>query len=61
MNYKTFIPAVIGLAVLVYEAETGHKVDEDAKTQLINGSISFVGWAVTLWGIYKNHKKEVQK
>lgn len=60
-NYKTLVPAVVGLGILVYESLTGHKVDADMQTQIVNGSITAIGFVITAWGIWKNHKKDVQK
>jgi hypothetical protein len=57
VNLKTLVPAVVGAGVLVYEASTGHKVDASVQAQMVNDIITVAGIAVTVWGIFKNHKK----
>lgn len=58
VNYKTLVPSVVGSGILLYEAVTGHVVSNSAETVIINGVITAIGFGVTIWGIYKNHKKE---
>lgn len=57
MNYKTLVPSVVGAGVLVYESITGHIVSSVIQNQIINGGITLVGFGLTLYGIWKNHKK----
>jgi hypothetical protein len=59
INYKTFIPAVVGAGVLVYEAYTGHVVSKEMETEIINGGLTVIGFALTVFGFIKDHKKGV--
>jgi hypothetical protein len=61
VNLKTLVPAVVGAGVLVYEAVTGHKVEASVQAQMVNDVLVVAGIVVTVWGIFKNHKKDVQK
>jgi hypothetical protein len=60
-NLKTLVPAIVGAGVLVYEATTGHQVDASVQAQMVNDVIVVASIVVTVWGIFKNHKKDVQK
>ena len=55
-NLKTLIPALVGAFILVYEASTGHVVDSNTQSVIINEGLTLVGVVGTVWGIYKNHK-----
>jgi hypothetical protein len=57
MNYKTLVPSVVGSGILLYEAITGHVVSSSMQTEIVNGVITAIGFGVTLYGIWKNHKK----
>ena len=58
---KTLIPSVVMSGVLLYEAITGNAVSEHLQNELVNGILIGAGYMVTLWGIWKNHQKIVEK
>jgi len=58
-NYKTLIPALVGYALLSYEAITGHAITQALQSQIVNGAVLAVGLGFTLWGVWKSHKKAV--
>lgn len=57
VNYKTLIPSIVGAGVLVYEASTGHQVSASIQSQMVTDLVTAASIVVTLWGIWKNHKK----
>lgn len=59
MNYKTIIPSFIGASVLVYESLSGHILSSNQVDSFSNAAITIFSFGVTVWGIYKNHKKGV--
>jgi hypothetical protein len=60
LNYKTMIAPVISTVVLSYELLSGHHLDETFKNEILGtGANVFLGIA-SVWGIFKNHKKEVK-
>lgn len=59
VNYsKTIIAPIIGLIVLGMSVLFGIEVDQDLQEQVITYIASGISLVVTLYGIFKNHKKE---
>lgn len=61
VELKTLVPTLVASGVLVYEAITGNKVSDSASLELTNGILIGAGYMITLWGIWKNHQKQVEK
>jgi hypothetical protein len=61
LELKTFIPAIVAPCVLLYESYTGNHVSESTQAALTNGVLIGIGFAVSLWGAYKNHQKASSK
>ena len=59
-NYKTLVPALVGYGVLSYEAITGHQVAAALQSQIASGLVTAFGLGLTVWGIWKSHKKVVK-
>lgn len=59
INLKTFVPALVGAGVLVFEASTGHVLDKNVVSQITNGALTVAGLVVTIIGFVKDHKKPV--
>jgi hypothetical protein len=57
---KTFIPAIVAPCVLLYESYTGNHVSESTQSALTNGILIGVGFAVSIWGAWKNHQKKIE-
>lgn len=57
VNWKTLIPALVAGGILVYEAQTGHKISESVQSQMVNDFMFAVGIVGTVWGFIKNHMK----
>lgn len=57
LNYKTFIPAIVGVGALMYEAYTGHELDKSVIPNIANGLITAIGVILTIVGVVKNHEK----
>lgn len=60
-NLKTLVPAVVGAGVLLYEAITHQSVSHSVEVDITNYVLTSGGFLITLWGIMKNHKKDVPK
>lgn len=57
VNYKSIVLPIVSAGVLLYEALTHHSVPKDIEATIVNDIATGVSFAVTIWGIYKNHKK----
>jgi hypothetical protein len=54
---KTIILPIIAVIALIIEAVTGQKIDKATQDDVANGLTILVTAGVTIWGIFKNHKK----
>lgn len=54
---KTIIAPIVAVLALVVGSMFKVTIDEDTKTQIIDGASILVGAAISIYGIIKNHKK----
>lgn len=57
MNYKSIALPIVGALILGYESITGHQVAEAMKNEIVDYAVAIASFGVTIYGIYKNHKK----
>jgi hypothetical protein len=57
MNYKTIVLPVVGALVLLYQSLTHHVVSSETQDFIVNIGVAVVSFGVTLYGIFKSHKK----
>lgn len=61
MINKTAILPVISVICMAIYAFTGHQISTDIQEQIATGSALLAGAGISIWGIYKSHKKKGDK
>lgn len=60
IDYKSLLVPVVAVLCLLYQAVTGHAVAVAIKDNITNQLAAFITFAVTVYGIWKTHRKEVK-
>jgi hypothetical protein len=61
VNWKTVITPIVAAGALLYGTITGHEVSQSLQNTIIIDGAAIIGFGVTVWGIWKNHKKDASK
>lgn len=61
INYKTIVAPVVAAGALLYGTITGHEVANSLQNTIIVDVCGAISFGVTVWGIWKNHKKGAVK
>lgn len=54
---KTAIAPVVAVLLLAIGTITGHPFSADTQSAVVDYAVAVVGAAVSIWGVYKNHRK----
>lgn len=55
---KTAILPVVSVICLAIAAVTGHEISKDVQDAIAGVTAIVVGAGISIWGIYKSHKKK---
>jgi hypothetical protein len=57
VNWKTIVAPIVTAGALLYGTITGHEVSTSLQNTITIDAAAVIGFAVTVWGIIKSHKK----
>ena len=58
---KTAILPIISVVCLGVGTVTGHQVSAGLQDEIATIAATAIGAGISIWGVFKNHKKEVSK
>lgn len=58
MNYKTMIAPLVAIIALAIKGLLGIEVGEDLQAQITDWVATGIFVGITIYGVFKNHKKE---
>lgn len=60
-QYKTMVGPIVASLVMIIGAVSGHQITKDLQDQITSYVCAAILFGTTVWGIYYNHRKDVQK
>lgn len=61
MQYKTMILPIIAILALGLKAATGVEIDQATQESIATGAGILVAAGLSIYGVFKNHKKDDKK
>ena len=58
---KTAILPIVSIVCGGVAVITGHPIGQDTVVMIATVAATLVGAGISIWGVFKNHKKEVSK